>query len=324
MEKVKNSNFKMSARVLLNKRQVIEVMLIVLFLFILEPVNGELSEYKCKETKECYDFMYYFATPNCYNSGASVSSEKCNEIIQEKYPENYSKFKKCLYLLHLYAKEYSEGCSYIDNLQNNISGEECKKSLKEAEEYKKSFPDRNYLVEYKWAGKVCGKMGMCNYSYYEAYKKVIDLMQDPADAKKWYLESIKCYDIWYGDLNQIKKIYKDFADTTYNFGLYPRFKYEDAANLYILAEDYENACKSCQEANRYYLEANKDITDKIPLLNCEKYGCENNETSKMVRKSSDQPTELDYDLILTVAIISTTILLTAFVIWYKKFKQPKT
>ncbi len=289
---------------------IIVLIIISILLLLTGNVIGELTEDKCSEIKDCIDFLWYKVASECTYSNIEINSDKCKEIIKGKYPENYSKLENCYTIIRSYGKEYADKCSFIDNLQNNISKEECEKSLKHAQENERSSPE-GYWIEYVWTGKVCGRMGMCDLSY-EAYKKVIDFESSSQEAEIYSLEIIKCYDIWYDDSNKVKKIYKEFADTVYEFGECPRFKYEKAANLYVVAEDYKNACKSCQEANTYYVQNN------ISTIDCKQYGCNITKQSKILNENSEQP---DYNFISAIAIILITILLSAFIIRYKKFKK---
>jgi hypothetical protein len=269
--------------------------LMILYIFLISgTVTGEITKDKCDKIKECIDFLWYTVAPEC--TYMDVYGNKCKEIIKEKHPKNYSKIEECRAIIRSYRKEYTNRCSYIDNLWNNISKETCERLLKEAQETEKQSPAESYLVDYPWTGEVCGKMGMCNLSY-EAYKKAINFMPYSQEAKWYYLEIIKCYNIWYEDSNKIKEVYKEFADTVYKFGEYPRFKYEEAANLYMLAEDYEDACKSCRMANAYYIQNN------ISLLDCSQYGC--NITIKIQNENLEQQ---DNDVALTITIISISII----------------
>lgn len=297
---------------------VISIFVISIFLFLISgTVTGEPNNDKCTEIRECSEFMWYDIAPVCMdNIDARVSSEECKEFIKNKYPDNYSKLERCYNLMQSYGSEYAESCSFRDSLGNNISKEECEKSLREAQENEKLSPE-GYWIDYQWAGKVCGRIGMCDNSY-EAYKNAIKFFSgDYGKIKKYYINIALCYDVWYGNSNKSKEFYKKAGDALIKRTEHlPNLDdYEVSAELYKVAEDYKDTCNSCLKANEYRKKLGK------PLLDCKKYGC----SDIVSLKSKEQPTEnvkqSDYNLILSMVIIIIAIFLSAFVIWYKKFKK---
>jgi len=271
-----------------------------------------------------------------------LSCEDCIELV-------YNEERSCIYELNIgwgeecikYKKmsfgsndEFDEYVKKIELCRNLIKNGGCKENIKKCNVL---LGLTNSKAEYVSAGDCYVKLGECEKAE-EPYKKAIELYENEEEnyiaIAYIYAKLAACYKLK-DDQNKEKEYYmkagyyskKDADELLKAYEQYPKIfnynlvvnasarEYTISARFYKAADDYENACISCQKANKCYKEINKTTID------CKKYGCKEVEQQKYQEQFVENREALNYNLVLIIAIILITILLSTFVIWHKKFKR---
>jgi len=294
---------------------------ILVLLMLLTTVYAQEEPINCKDIDYCINNHLNPIEISCIDKFGVGWNDECAEF--QKAPTETS-------------DEFNEYIKMIKQCRELISKGECELNMTECDEL---LTQANNIWSYKSAGECYVKFGQCKKAE-EPYKKAMEMYEEKEEnyvaVGMIYARLAACYNLinhtdkakeyyknaghnYEKDGDELLKFYKEspkvFDNDFKGVANASAREYLYSARAYKAAEDYENACKSCKEADKYY----KEIYNLT--FDCKKYGCDGAKLSKHQEQTIENPKQPDYNLVLSIAIILITILLSAFVIWYKKFKR---